>query len=171
MNGDSLSARLKSLRLKCGLSLADLAKRVNTSAATLSKYENGWERFEVYTLNKIAWALGYRLVIDFELAEVGRFPKGIASIIKKIGRLFWDQPLTKGDFREYPLWITERVIAYGNLEDIYMLEEYFGRKAFLRYISKCRFQTAKTEAFWRRILEREKIPCTKRPFPREVKIC
>ncbi|MFH1830727.1 MAG: helix-turn-helix transcriptional regulator [Pseudomonadota bacterium] len=170
MDIHSLSKALKDLRIKRGMSLAKLASLVNTSVSTLSRYESGWERFELYTLNKIATSLGYKLDIDFKENRPVRAPKTISGAIKKLQRLFWDHKLTKNDFTRYPVWITERVIEYGSLEDVQALINVLGKKAFLKQVANSRFQSPKTEAFWKMILEKEGIKCTKRPFPREARI-
>lgn len=171
MNSFSISKIIKKLRMDSGLSLAQLAARVNTSVSTLSRYETSWERFELYTLGKIATALGYRLDIKFKPIGTVRAPKNISGAIKRVQRLFWDHRLTKKDFDRYPVWITERVIEYGSLEDVYSLVGVMGRMAFLKNVSNSRFRSPKAGAFWRAILEKEGVPCTKRSFPREAGIC
>lgn len=166
----SLSKNLKEMRTGLGLSLSQLASRIDTSASTLSRYESGWERFEIYTLNKIATALGYRLRIDFEPVSQIHVSKGIYEIIKRLQRLFWDHKLKKRDFTRYPLWITERVIEYGSLEDVHSLIVIMGKRVFLGYVANSRFQSAKTENFWKSILDKEGVVCTKRSFPRAARI-
>ena len=46
-HGSEISRQLRARREEIGLSLAQLARRADTSAATLSRYETGWSRFEV----------------------------------------------------------------------------------------------------------------------------
>lgn len=169
MSADSISNRLKQLRGKSGLSLSELAQRVGTSPATLSRYESGWDRFELYTLEKIAAAMGYRLDIGFKPVKAANSPKGVAGCIKKIQRLFWDHKLRAGDLKKYPQWVVERVIEYGDLEDVHSLIGVMGKRMFLKQVSGCRFQTQKTSTFWRSILEKEGIKCTKKSFQREAK--
>jgi transcriptional regulator with XRE-family HTH domain len=166
---DLISSRLRELRLKRGLTLAQVAARAGTSSATLSKYENGWERFELYTLSKIATALGCRLKIDFEFGGQTRSPGSVSSCKKKIQRLFWDHKLKDGDFKRYPQWIVERVVEYGSLEDIHSVIRVMGKRFFLRQVSSCRFRSPKALNFWRSVLEREGVKCTKRSFQREAR--
>jgi len=163
-----LSKQLKDLRRRSGLSLSELAARVNTSASTLSRYESGWERFELYTLNKIATALGCRLNVEFKPIEMAVAPKGMAGCLKKIRRLFWERRLQGGDFRKYPQWIVERVIEFGSLDDVHSLMNVMGRRMFLKNVANSRFQSPKTRIFWSNILKREGVKCTKRFFPREA---
>lgn len=169
MDVSDISKAIKKLRTEKGLSLAQLAGRINTSAATLSRYENGWERFELYTLTKIATALRCRLDIEFKSTYLAKEPKNVARTFNQIKRLFWDHKLEKKDISKYPAWVTERVIEYGSLQDIRSLISLMGRRTFLKYVSECRFGSPKTEAFWKEMLKKEGLPCTKRPFPREVK--
>lgn len=169
MSVDSISTKLKKLRRSSGLSLSELAARVGTSPATLSRYEGGWDRFELYTLEKIATSLGYRLNVDFKPVEAVNSPKSAAGCIKKIQRLFWDYKLKGSDLKKFPQWIVERVIEYGNLDDVHSLINVMGKRMFLRQVSGCRFQSQKTFSLWKSILEREGIKCTKKSFQREVK--
>ena len=54
----TISRQLRDRRQQLGLSLTQLARRADTSAPTLSRYENGWSRFEVATLQK------YGILVD-----------------------------------------------------------------------------------------------------------
>lgn len=157
------------MRQKSGLSLSQLARRVDTSPASLSRYENGWDRFEVYTLQKIALSLGYAVSIHFEPVSVKKHSaRNAQEVVDKIKRLFWDHPLTKKDFKLYLQWVVERVIEYGDLDDVRMLAGFLGRPAFLSTISLCRFQSPKTKRFWQSILEKEGMKCMKRRFRRTL---
>ena len=95
-----LSAQLRGRRRRAGLSLSELARRVGTSAATLSRYENGWDRFEVYTLRKLATALGCRLTIRLDPLPGPREHASRADAVQRLSRLFWDHPLVEKDLRE-----------------------------------------------------------------------
>jgi transcriptional regulator with XRE-family HTH domain len=163
-----ISMQLAARRKEVGLSLSQLARRADTSPATLSRYEGGWARFEVYTLQKLATALGCRLVVRLE-------PKGsksgrvkVSEAVGRLGRLFWDQKLTAQHLKEHPLWVVGRVLEYGNLDDVRLLVRLLGREAFLRHVGQVRFETEKTRDFWQKILDREGIPCTKKSFRREA---
>jgi len=162
----SISDRLRERRTALGLSLAELARLADTSAATLSRYENGWTRFEVATLRKLAAALGCRLRIELEPVE----PSGSPDIaepeaIRRLGRLFWDADLTMESLAEYPVWAVERVLEYGRLEDVHMLQALLGRESFLEAVQSSRRLTGKTKALWDGILGREGMACTRRSSP------
>ena len=158
----NISLSLKKLRLRAGLSLSQLARRANTSPATLSRYENGWHRFELYTLRKLASALGYCLRIELEPLSRAGTPEPISSAVKQLQRLFWDRILEEGDFYIYPAWLTRRVLEYGSFPDVQILVNVLGRRRFLEQVSKIKFTSARTERFWQQILEREGLQCTKK---------
>jgi transcriptional regulator with XRE-family HTH domain len=166
MAADDLSRQLKRRRRQAGLSLSQLARRADTSAATLSRYENGWARFEIYTLRKLATALGCRLAVRLE--PQSRPPgKAVrrAEAVRQLKRLFWDHDLRGQDFDEHGQWVLERVLEYGSLPDVRLLMNLMGRERFLEGVRRARFQSVKTEEFWRSMLRKEGIPCTKKRSP------
>lgn len=171
MHENEISRKLREHRLARGLSLSQLARRVNTSAATLSRYENGWRRFELHTLRKLATALGCRLVVDLQPIRPPSPLAGRASSIRKLRRLFWDRRFRERDLDEYPLWVLERVLEYGSLEDLRFLIEQMGRGRFLEGVAQVRFQSAKTENFWKLILQREGLSCTRRFCRKAARPC
>jgi hypothetical protein len=89
-----------------------------------------------------------------------------AERVKKLGRLFWDRPLGIVDLKRYPQWVVARVLDHGTLDDIALLVELWGRQRFLQEVARARFSSPKTECFWRGILEREGVECTRMSFPR-----
>lgn len=148
-----------------GLTLSQLARRADTSAATLSRYESGWTRFEVYTLRKLATALGCRLVVRLEPKT--RISKRVTAseVVDRIKRLFWDQDLSIRYLREHPSWVVRRVLEFGSLADVKVLVRWLGNGEFLRIVSELRFETDRTRAFWQQMLDREGVPCTSESFP------
>ena len=167
----SISEKLKNRRLELGLSLKQLARRANTSVATLSRYENGWQRFEMYTLRKLATALECRLTVNLEplKATAPRSHKNWG--LRELRRLFWDRRLREQDLKDFPLWVLERVLEYGSLEDVRFLTLRMGHKKFLENVSRVKFKSSRTENFWRIILQREGISCTKKFSRKEVRPC
>ena len=149
-------------RKQLGLSLAQVARRADTSPATLSRYENGWTRFEVYTLRKLATALDCELVVRLEPKKRRGTRPQRSDVVEKLQRLFWDQDLTVRHLKENPVWVVERVLEYGNLEDVHHLVGHMGRDAFLRHVSGARFSSDRTRVFWQQILSREGMTCTRR---------
>ncbi|OGV64435.1 MAG: hypothetical protein A2498_04225 [Lentisphaerae bacterium RIFOXYC12_FULL_60_16] len=145
------------------MSLSEVANRAGTSPASLSRYENGWTRFETYTLRKLAVALGCKLHV--ELQPISRITDGRAScsdLITRLQRLFWDHTLTRKVINQYPVWLLERVLDYGNLEDVYAVQKYMGSKNFLHKAAKAERVSPKTRNFWKQVLEKEGIPCMKK---------
>ena len=167
----TISEKLKRRRLEAGLSLSQLARRANTSVATLSRYENGWQRFELYTLRKLATALGCRLRVELEPMEPSSAKRRRTSRIRELQRLFWDRRLRSRDLDQYPSWVLERVLEYGSLEDIRSLVVRMGRKRFLESVARVQFKSARTENFWHLILQREGVSCTKRFSRKEARPC
>ncbi|MCP4901821.1 MAG: helix-turn-helix domain-containing protein [bacterium] len=163
-----LSQQLRERRLDLGLSLRQLARRTDTSAATLSRYENGWTRFEVYTLRKLATALDCELDVKLVPKHRSESRPRIAEVARKIGRLFWDRPLESGHLEKNTLWVVERVLEYGNLDDIASLVGLLGREAFLHRVSEARFSSDRTRVFWEHVLRKEGMTCTRKFSRREV---
>ena len=158
-----ISEQLKGRRLALGLSLAEVARRAGTSAASLSRYENGWTRFETYTLRKLALALNCDLEIALVPMEEGKPPVRTAqAAAKQLGRLFWDHQLVPDDFEAHPVWVVERVLEYGTLADVKMLRDHMGRAAFLAATASAQRMSPRTLNCWRHMLIMEGIPCTKK---------
>ena len=159
----NISAQLRRRRLALGLSLTEVARRAGTSAATLSRYEHDWTRFEVYTLRKLASALNCELQIGFR-PKARRRPSAHAprDVVAQLSRLFWDHPLTRNDLDAHPVWVVERVLEYGALDDIDLLRDTMGRKAFLEAVASAHRVSPRTRNFWDHMLNMEGITCTKK---------
>ncbi len=169
MVSNTLSDKIKKRRLEAGLSLTQLARRVNTSSAALSRYENGWQRFEIYTLRKIATALGCRLVVELLPLEAHSSAVRETSDFKDLQRLFWDCPLTEQVLNEYPLWVVERILEFGALKDVRYLVQRMGRRQFLEGVGRIHFKSPKTRNFWNSILQRENMTCMKKSSPKQAR--
>lgn len=163
-----ISQQIGARRKRLGLSLRQLARRANTSPATLSRYENGWSRFEVSTLRKLATALDCDLVVKLQPRPRWVEQPTAQDVVQQIERLFWDQDLIPNHLDEYPYWVVERVLEYGSLGDIRILTAFFGREVFLDLIRQARLSSDRTRVFWQRVLEREGITCTRKFFREEA---
>ena len=133
----------------------------------MSRYENGWSRFEVATLQKLATALGCELIIRLEPKETqhdrtDRRPRSSSGSIV----FFWDTRLEASHLVENTLWVIERVLEFGNLDDVRILIAHLGRDEFFRLVGGARLESARTRAFWQQMLEKEGMACT-RKFSRE----
>ena len=61
----SIAEQLTKIRLEAGLTQAELAKKVGTTASAISRYENtDYNRYEVATIRRIAEACGGKLRIS-----------------------------------------------------------------------------------------------------------
>jgi transcriptional regulator with XRE-family HTH domain len=161
-----ISKQIAVRRKRLGLSLSQLARRANTSSATLSRYENGWSRFELSTLRKLATALDCDLVVKLQPRPRWVEQPAAENIVRQIRRLFWDQDLKASHLEEHPLWVVERVLEYGSLGDVRILAAFFGREDLLRLVAEARFSSDRTRTFWHQVLKREGMTCT-RKFSRE----
>lgn len=164
----NISEQLKKMRIQRGLSQSELARRVGTSVPTISRYENYWKRFELYTLDKLATALGCRLRIELEPVDGGRYTDDRRGAIARLGRLFWDRELLVSDFEEYPRWVIKRVLEYGAWDDVQEIFRIYGKKKLLDNIAAINFGSVRTSIFWKAMLKQEGRPCMKKRFQREV---
>ena len=63
----AIGEQLSRLRQEAGLTQAQVAQRVGTTASAISRYENAdYDRYELRTLRKIVRACGGRLDITFQ---------------------------------------------------------------------------------------------------------
>jgi transcriptional regulator with XRE-family HTH domain len=170
MTWGQISTDLRRLRRTRGMTLSRLARLARTSVATLSRYESGWNRFEINTLRKLATALGYRVEVVWHPLESGGARESESQLVRRLGRLFWDRRLERGDLQRHPRWIVDRVIQYGKVADILALSTSLGRKRFLGIVSDLRMPSPKVERFWRAMLRIEGVSCTKKPSRPQVAI-
>jgi len=117
-----------------GWSLADLARRVGSSAPTLHRYESGWDRFELSTLRKIAAALDARLEV------------------RLIGRLKAEpEDLTTSDLAEYPQWVLSRVLMFGDSAQVAASRRFYGDAAIREAVAR-RGVDERTRNYWTLVL-------------------
>lgn len=157
-----ISAELKRLRLAKKLTTAQVARRAGTSAATVSRYENGWSRFEIYTLRKLATALGFRLELSWRPLHARQPHESRSAVVRRLSRLFWDRPLVKADFARFPEWVVGRVIQYGTLRDVRALAGALGKPKFLATVAGLRLPSRRLQSFWEAVLDLEGVGCTKK---------
>ena len=162
MTVQDIGASLRARRQALGWSLAEVARRAGTSAPSVHRYESGWRRFELYTLSKLATALGCRLRIFLEPLDLGGRPPSARSVRDRIGRLFWERRLRRADLTRYPAWVIARVLEYGKLDDVRILISYLGKRRFLELLQQVHLPSAKTRSFWDAILQQEGRSCTRK---------
>lgn len=162
LHEDSISAALRLRRRELGLTLKQLARRVHSSPATVHRYESGWHRFEIYTLQKLARALGCRLRIALQPVEQALPNASRHEVVDQLRRLFWDKKLQPADLEEHPEWVMRRVLEMGALRDVRALIGLLGKDRFLGHLQRLRFESAKTARLWRAMQELEGVRCTAR---------
>jgi len=156
-----LGHQIRLLRQQGGWTLAELARRAGTSAPALHRYENGWDRFEVETLRRIATALGARLDIRLiPAAPPARAVKrgSAKALVGRIAPLFWDRPLRPADLSRHAGWVVERVLTSGTRAEVDAVRAYFGEEAFRRALRR-RGIDVRTRNYWHVILgEQDRAP-------------
>jgi transcriptional regulator with XRE-family HTH domain len=148
-----LGHQIRHLREARGWTLAVLARRAGTSAPALHRYENGWDRFRVDTLRKVADALGARL--DVRLVPAARARPRSAptapALRKALAPLFWDRDLRASDLTDHAGWVLERVLTAGGSEQVQAARAFFGDDALRRAAAR-RGVDRRTRHYWRLIL-------------------
>jgi len=147
-----IGLQIRQLRKSRGLTLQQLAQRAGTSASALHRYEAGWDRFEVATLRRIATALGAYLdvrLVDGDSPTIGR--PGAATLVDKLGPLFWDKRLTVNDLETHPVWVLTRVLMFGNADQARAARSFFGDEAIRKAIGQ-RGVDARTRTYWNLLL-------------------
>ncbi len=69
--------------------------------------------------------------------------------MKLLAPLFWDRDL--GDRADHPEWIMERVLVFGNRDQVAAARRYFGDEVIRRAVER-RGVDARTRNYWRLIL-------------------
>ena len=157
--GLPVALQIRELRRIRGLTLEEVATAAGTSAPTLHRYESGWSRFEIRTLERIARALGAGLEVRLIPARLHAVETpGPEELIRKIAPLFWDVDLQPGHLARYPEWVLGRVLQFGGLEQVRPARAFFGDEAIARAVGR-RGVDERTRAFWETVLEQ---PCTPR---------
>ena len=149
-----LGQQIRDLRLARGWTLAELARRAGTSAPTLHKYENGWDRFELNTLRRIGTALAARL--EVRLIPAASHPASARrpstkTMVKTLKPLFWDRRLRETDLTIYAGWVLERTLTSGDHAQVRAARAFYGDEAVGRAIER-RGVDPRTRQYWRLIL-------------------
>ena len=84
-----------------------------------------------------------------------------SDVARQLSRLFWDHSLTEADLDRHNVWVLERVLDYGSLEDIRVLQDTMGKASFLKTAAMATRVSPRTLNFWRKVLKREGITCTR----------
>lgn len=152
-SGAPWGSQIRHLRRAAGLTLEALAVRAGTSAPALHRYENGWDRFEIATLARIAAALGARLEVRLVPAEKPRATRKPDSrgLLKSIKPLFWDHPLKAADLERHAEWVVARVLTHGQREQVRAVRSFFGDRVLRQALGR-RDVDARTRNYWQLML-------------------
>lgn len=156
--GLPIGLQIRELRERRGLTLEQVATAAGTSAPTLHRYESGWNRFEIRTLERIGRALGAGL--EVRLVPGGTEPAVKPSrdeFVRLVAPLFWDAELRPEHLAEYPEWVLGRVLQFGTLDQVRAARAFFGDEAIVAAMGR-RGVDARTLAFWTAVLEATCIP-------------
>ena len=149
-----IGQQIRRLRQQRGWSLDVCAKRAGTSAPALHRYENGWDRFGLDTLRKIAAALGARLELNLvpcpRPAEAGG-RLSVRALARKLSPLFWERDLLESDLSDYAEWVLERVLTSGSHDQVRSARLFFG-DGMIRRAAERRGVDRRTRQYWRLIL-------------------
>lgn len=148
-----VSTQIRERRLQLGLTLEAVAERAGTSAPTMHRYESGWDRFELRTLQRVAAALE----ADVAIRLVPRSPPAarapsVDGLIALLAPAFWDAELQASDLDRYPGWVLERVLVFGNREQIDAARAFFGDAALADALDR-RGVDERTRNYWHLVLE------------------
>ena len=153
-----IGAQIRELRVGLGLTLEEVAGRAGTSAPSLHRYEAGWDRFRLDTLQRIAGALGADLEVRLVLRKEGGgagLPAG--RLVRVLAPLFWDKELEVPDLERFPGWVLERVLVFGDRVQAEAVRQFFGDEAVSASLER-RGVDPRTRNFWRLVLEDECTP-------------
>jgi len=153
-SGAPLGHQIRRLRERRGWTLATLARRAGTSAPALHRYENGWDRFRVDTLRKVAGALGARLEVRLVPSADARSRRAPTrrALLETLAPLFWDRDLRAADLAAHEGWVLERVLTAGGGEQVKAARAYFGDDAVRRALAR-RGVDRRTRNYWSLILD------------------
>ena len=158
-----IGAQIRRLRTNLDLTLGEVAKRAGTSAPSLHRYETGWDRFQLSTLRRIAGALGadveVRLVARERLTprKAGAPAPSLGRLLRLLRPLFWDKDLEASDLERYPGWVLERVLVFGNRDQVEATRRFFGDRALAECLERPGVD-ARTRSYWHMVMEDECTP-------------
>jgi len=157
LQGLPVACQIRLLRVEQGLTLEELAGRSGTSTPTLHRYESGWDRFEIRTLERVGAALGAGLEIRFVTRAAESIEKpSPEQLVQTLSPLFWDTDLEPSHLSDYPDWVLARVLMYGGLAQVRTARAFFGDEAVAIAATR-RGTDARTRSYWATILGE---PCT-----------
>lgn len=156
--GLPIGLQIRRLRETRNLTLERLAECAGTSAPTLHRYESGWDRFQLRTLERIGTALDAGLEVRFHsrATETPDSPSA-SELVGILAPLFWDRELQTSDLSRYPGWVLGRVLMYGQLPQVRAARRFFGEEAIAAAVRR-REVDDRTRNYWAVVLADPCIP-------------
>jgi len=86
-------------------------------------------------------------------------------------RYFWDIDPTELDVGEYPRYVIERLLEYGDLPSVRWMERRFSREEIVEVLKSSRALSRKSANFWLGVLNvpREEVRCMSRVFQQKYR--
>ncbi len=86
-------------------------------------------------------------------------------------RYFWDIDPTELNVGEYPRYVIERLLEYGDLPSVRWMERRFSREEIVEVLKSSRALSRKSANFWSSILNvpREEVRCMSRVFQQKYR--
>lgn len=84
------------------------------------------------------------------------------TLPSRFHRLLWDVNVSEVRLPDHAGWVVERVLEYGDLEDVQALARLLGRGPFLELVARARIPSSKTKRFWDQVLTLEGVSCTRK---------
>ncbi|HEY72297.1 MAG: hypothetical protein B6I35_04225 [Anaerolineaceae bacterium 4572_32.2] len=86
-------------------------------------------------------------------------------------RYFWDIDPAELDVGEYPRYVIERLLEYGDLPSVRWMERRFSREEIVEVLKSSRALSRKSANFWLGVLNvpREEVRCMSRVFQQKYR--
>lgn len=84
---------------------------------------------------------------------------------------FWDIDPAELDVSEYPRYVIERLLEYGDLPSVRWMERRFSREEIVEVLKSSRALSRKSANFWLGVLnvQREEVRCMSRAFQQQYR--
>lgn len=86
-------------------------------------------------------------------------------------KYFWDVDFGKLNFEKYPIYVSERILEYGNVKAIKWLFKNISKKELMKIIPKTRQLSARSANFWALFFDipKQEILCLNKSYQKRQK--